>query len=348
MKIALVGLSGGTHLGGSFARAAQNLGITTLWFDADEAFRAPPLLRTLSWRFAGRRPPRLGRFSAEVAEVCARESPDILVALGTSSLSISALHRLRSANIACIAFSSDDPWNPATRAARHLAAIPAYRIVFTPRRANMEDFRALGCPDVRYLPFGYDEELFNAARVPVDAPSCDVLFVGGADRDRITFMSEFLRSGLRTALVGGYWERYPETRSFALGFKTPRELNAMTATAKVNICLVRRANRDGHVMRSFEIAAAGGCMLAEDTNEHREIFGSDGESVLYFRDAREASERASLLLARPAERLRLGSAIRARVAGPENTYRARLLTMLEAASTLQPGAKMPDFRIAAQ
>jgi hypothetical protein len=48
-------------------------------------------------------------------------------------------------------------------------------------------------------------------------------------------------------------------------------------------CPVRRASRDGHIMRSFEIAAVGGCMLAQDIDEHREIFGSEGEAVVYFR-----------------------------------------------------------------
>jgi hypothetical protein len=36
-------------------------------------------------------------------------------------------------------------------------------------------------------------------------------------------------------------------------------------------------------MRSFEIAAVGGCMLARDIDEHREIFGSEGEAAVYFR-----------------------------------------------------------------
>ena len=36
-------------------------------------------------------------------------------------------------------------------------------------------------------------------------------------------------------------------------------------------------------MRSFEIAAVGGCLLAQDIDEHREIFGSEGEAVVYFR-----------------------------------------------------------------
>src|SRR5262249_3032454 len=154
----------------------------------------------------------------------------------------------------------------------------------------------------------------------------DVLFVGGADPDRAAFFTEFLRSGPSTALVGGYWERFEATRRSTLGLQPPPALAALTAAAKVNLCLVRRANRDGHVMRSFEIAALGGCMLAEDTTEHREIFGGDGECVAYFRTAAEAAERARTLLADPPERRRLGAAAQERVVRGGHTYRDRLAT----------------------
>ena len=58
-------------------------------------------------------------------------------------------------------------------------------------------------------------------------------------------------------------------------------------------------------MRSFEIAALGGCMLAEDTAEHRQIFGPDGQAVVYFRTPEDAAARARALLADDAERARL-------------------------------------------
>jgi spore maturation protein CgeB len=245
-----------------------------------------------------------------------------------------------------MAFCSDDPFNKTHRADWHLAALPAYSVVFTPRRANMADLRALGCADVRYLPFGYDETLFGPPAGEWAPQDLDVLFVGGADQDRVEFMGEILRSGLRIGLVGGYWDRFSETQAYALGFKTPRELCAITAAAKVNLCLVRRANRDGHVMRSFEIPAAGGCMLAEDTDEHRELFGADGDCVMFFRNAKDAAERAAFLIASPTERARLAAALRARVACSRNTYGARLVTMLETARTLR--APAAEVRAAAQ
>jgi spore maturation protein CgeB len=105
----------------------------------------------------------------------------------------------------------------------------------------------------------------------------------------------------------------------------------LTAAAKVNLCLVRRANRDGHVMRSFEIAAIGGCMLAEDTDEHREIFGPEGEAVVYFRNAREAAERTRALLSNSSERKRLAAGLHRRIVGGAHSYVDRLAAMLEIA-----------------
>ena len=49
-------------------------------------------------------------------------------------------------------------------------------------------------------------------------------------------------------------------------------------------------------------------MLAEDTAEHRQIFGPDGQAVVYFRTPEDAVVRARALLADDAERARLSAA----------------------------------------
>jgi spore maturation protein CgeB len=201
-------------------------------------------------------------------------------------------------------------------------------MVCSTRRSNLDDFQHLGCRKVHYLPFGYDETLFASQMQSGDTPAHDVLFVGGADTDRAAFVAEFMHQGLPVAVAGGYWERYPAFRAHALGTKPPEAIRALTAAAKVNLCLVRRANRDGHVMRSFEIAAAGGCMLAQDTNEHREIFGPEGGTVVYFRDAKEAAQRARALLCDSFERKRLAAGLHRRIVEGAHTYADRLATIL--------------------
>jgi spore maturation protein CgeB len=85
-------------------------------------------------------------------------------------------------------------------------------------------------------------------------------------------------------------------------------------------------------MRSFEIAAIGGCMLAEDTEEHRTIFGGDGDSVHYFRTPKQAAGLARLLIDDPAERTRLAASVRDRISRGAHTYRDRLCTILEIAA----------------
>lgn len=334
MKVAIVAASGGTNVGASFRRAATDLEIDVIWFDAGTAWSGNRLMRSFFWHFADRRPVRANRVSLEVLTNCERTQPDVLVATGAAPLFRSTLRTLRSMGVVCMNYSTDDPWNPAMKADWYLLALPEYSIIFSTRRANIKDFQLLGCREVRYLPFGYDQRLFYSPQGTVAPSICDILFVGGGDRDRVGFMTQFMQSGLSIALVGDYWERFPATRRYALGHKSPEIINALTAAAKVNLCLVRRANRDGHVMRSFEIAAIGGCMLAEDTTEHREIFGGDGECVVYFRTPDEAAERARTLLVNAGERRRLALAAQARIVNGAHTYQDRLLAMLRAVPNL--------------
>jgi hypothetical protein len=331
MNLAIVGTFGGTHLGSSLSIAAEALEIAPVCFDTSQADSGGRLAKALRWRFADRRPAKLAAFGGEVARRCAAEDVDVLIAAGPAALDASAIQALRRAGVRCLNFASDDPWNPRLSADWQLRALPHYDLIFTPRRANLEDFRRLGCQRVEYLPFGYDDALFGPSAANAGAPIHDVLFVGGADRDRAAFMSDFMADGPAVALAGGYWRRYPATRAHALGLKSPAEVNALTAAAKVNLCLVRRANRDGHVMRSLEIAAIGGAMLAEDTDEHRALFGEDGESVVYFRDPRDAAERAERLIGDTAGRARLAAALRARMEGAGHAYKDRLRRMLEIA-----------------
>ena len=158
-------------------------------------------------------------------------------------------------------------------------------------------------------------------------------FAGGADPDRIASIGVLTRRGFRVALYGGYWQRYGETRTQGRGHADPQTLRKAIAGAKVALGLVRRANRDGHSMRTFEVAAMGGCMLAEDTDEHRQILGEDGEAAVYFRSPAEMIERLQWLLAAEDERQRLKVTIQARITSQPNTYQDRLEAMLSAAAT---------------
>ena len=97
------------------------------------------------------------------------------------------------------------------------------------------------------------------------------------------------------------------------------------------LCLVRRANRDGLAMRSFEVPAIGACMLVEDTEEHREIFGPADRAVAYFHSVDDMVQRARRLLDDPGQRAHLASEAHRLIVQGRHTYRDRLRSMLERA-----------------
>jgi len=232
----------------------------------------------------------------------------------------------RKAGVVTANFLTDDPWNPAHRAPWFLTALPHYDFVFTPRRANMNDLELAGCKKVEYLAFAYGEEL----HFPSDRPAadCDVFFAGGADADRLPWISTLIRAGINVGLYGGYWNTFEETRRHARGLIPPDQLNRFVSGARVCLCLVRKANRDGHCMRTFELAAMKACMLVERTQEHVDLFGPEAESVTYFESPSELVVKVRWLLANSKERTRLAESVYNRITTGAHTYTDRLNQML--------------------
>ena len=331
----IVGNRGGSNIGESFARSAAELGLEICFFEAKDAQSPLRIVNALRWRFCDRRPARLRSFAKNVLNCAEQLKPAFLMTTGFNPLPGGVIRTLRGNQIICLHFSTDDPWNPTQRANWFLRSLPEYDIVFTTRRRNINDFLALGCLNVQYTAFGYDKMIFGGKAVRPPSADGQVLFVGGADRERVDFMETLLSLQIPISLVGDYWERVPSMRRYSMGHKPPEEVIRLTQAAKVNLCLVRRANRDGHVMRSFEIAALGGCMVVEETVEHRQLFGADGECVLYFSSPNDAAEKIRRLLGDMDECCRLGRAVQARVVGGANTYTDRLASMLAAASEVR-------------
>ncbi len=337
MKLVIVGNCGGTNVGGSFVGAAHELDIDVCLVESRKAMEAPFWLRSFNWKVRGRRPTWLGRFSRRLAEKVRSLKPDWLITTGPAPCDRKALQTIRALGVRTLNYSTDDPFNMDQRAPWFLDALPLYDYVFSPRRANLRELVDLGCRNVSYLPFAYDPRL-QFAELPIDYEEkkryiSDVLFVGGADHSRAQCIRALVDAGFGLALYGDYWDMFPETRGYGRGHADPSTLRKATSATKVALCLARRANRDGHVMRSFEIPAIGACMLAEDTEEHREIFGRDGEAVVYFRHNEDMLSKLRCLLEHDAERRRFAEIAHHLIVEGGNTYRDRLATMLHRAKS---------------
>ena len=333
LRLLIIGNRSGSNVGGSFARACDEIGVSFSQIESEGAMRGPALPRRLLWHFWDHKPIRLEEFSAEVVEFCRTRRPSVILSTGIAPLTAEALGRIKKLGCYCTNYLTDDPWNPSHRSRWILRALPVYDHVFTTRRVNISDLRALGVRRVSYLPFAWDPTLCperEYSENDLQDYSADIVFAGGGDLDRVPYFAALARAGFRVALYGSYWDRFAGTRRLARGQLEVSDLPKAIAGARIALCLVRRANRDGHCMRTFEVPAAGGCMLTEDTEEHREILGREGECVLYFRTMDEMIAKAKWLLQNNTERARLAFALRAHIRTSSNTYANRMTQILEA------------------
>jgi hypothetical protein len=283
----------------------------------------------------------LGKVSAKVLATAKEIKPSVILTTGQAPLDESSLKELGRLGIFRANYSTDDPWNPAHRAGWFLKALGHYDRVFSTRKANLDQFRAIGVK-AEHMPFGYDADLYFAhwEKRPQRGGDLDrgegigdrggeeekVFLAGGGDGDRFPLVRALQQAGIEMSLWGGYWER---AGLKSHGFLDASGIRRETARCMVSLILVRRANRDGSAMRSFEIPACGACCVAEDTDEHREMFGPDGEAVLYFRRPEELVRRVREASANPELRQRLRRNAHQAITGQPNTYADRLKTMLE-------------------
>jgi spore maturation protein CgeB len=329
----IVGNRGGTNVGGSLEDACKGIAVTRL-IESRRSMEGPLLLRALSWRLAGKRPVRLRAFGDEVVADCRRSRPEVLLATGIAGLDASALRQIGELGVRRALYVTDDPWNPAHRANWFLKTLPHYDRIFTTKRATIADLQAASPAEVSFLPFAYDPRFWHPspAVAEADGIDSDVMFAGGADKDRVPYIEALADAGFRIALYGEFWQRFPATRSLTRGQADAETVRRAVLKTKVALCMVRRANRDGHAMRTFELPASGGCMLTEYTEEHREIFGEEGRAVVYFRTIAEMVEKTAWLIGNADERRRLALAALDLITRGGHTYRDRMLTILNCCS----------------
>ncbi len=239
----------------------------------DEArYRRPQ--RSIAGRIARRlagRPAGYRALNAALVAEARRLHPDLVLIGKGAYFAPATLAAVRAATGASMVnWATDDPFNPAASTRDLVESIALYDLYVCTKRAIMDDARRAGCANVAYVRFGYKPQVhFPEAPANDDEArrfESDVTFIGGGDDDRAPYFETLVRAipELRLHLHGGYWNRYPKLRPYWRGNATGRDFRLAVSGAKISVNLVRRANRDDHVMRTFEIPACGGFMLTED------------------------------------------------------------------------------------
>ena len=314
------------HVGQHLIEAATKLRIPYRIMSPAVAFDSAWLVSRINWHMRGHRPANLKEFGARAVDLCDGFNATHLIATGIAPLPRSAVQTIRASGVRCVNWLTDDPWSRVHKAPWFIETLAEYDVVYTPRSAVLEDLRAAGAHKIEIMPFAYCSACHFAAQTFHARQT--VSFVGGADKDRLRYVQALIKAGISIELYGGYWNKQREVGHYAGGFVDTPGYRAIVAGTAVSLCLVREANRDGHVMRSYELPAMRGCILAQDTLDHRELYGADGETVRYFASRHDIVDVARQLLGDAAERKRLALAASGRVVRPENNYHARLEKLL--------------------
>jgi len=273
----------------------------------------------------------------EFGRACEEFQPDLILVCKGAFLLPDTLKRAKEKTGAVLVnYATDDPFNRRVSTPYLLESIPLYDLYACTKRAIISDVERAGCARAVHVPFGYKPEVHFKEEPQNERErerfAQDVVFIGGCDRDRVPFFRELIRAlpNLRLALYGGYWNRWPLFRKYWRGFAVGRDFRLALSGAKIAINLVRRANRDDHVMRTFEIPACGGVLLNERTHFHLETFRENVEA-LYFESPEEMVSKVRVLLDDQPLRERLRMAAYNTVRSISATYCDRLRTLLDLA-----------------
>jgi spore maturation protein CgeB len=343
MRVMLLGNLTFFHVGAFFRRGLEQLDCPHVALDFASCERPswPPLVQRAAYQILRRRPAGSWTFNRHVVAAAREFMPDVILITMGSLLTPVTLRELKASTGAVLVnFATDDPFNPVSTTHRVVESIGVYDLYVCTKRAIMADVRAAGCRNVVYVPFGYEPTLHFAE--PFDSAeerkrfATDVVFIGGGDRDRYPYFEALVQQipGVRLRLYSRYWDQNPILRPYAAGTRAlGRDYRLAIAGAKIAPCLVRRINRDGHVMRSFEVPACGGFMLAERTSEHEQFF-KEGREAGYFSSPAEFVEKVRYYLARDSERQRMAEAAHLKIVTGKHTYLDRLRQILSYAAAL--------------
>ena len=250
-----------------------------------------------------------------------------------------------SANVApTIQFNYDNPFGPRRDPGWRLflAAIPDYDIHFVPRESSIADFKRAGARHVFRMPLTFDPAVHFPP--PTDWGESDrmidVSFTGTPYDDRGGFLTALLTDyGIETNVMGDRWNRVLSPAIASRIWKGPGIYDDAYRErfwrSKICLSFVTHSNRDQVAHKSFEIAASGGFLLAEATDEHRAAF-KDGSEAVFFEDVADCARLIRQYLPDRTARERIAKAGHARAMSSGYSNDARLKAAFATVQQLFP------------
>jgi spore maturation protein CgeB len=231
-----------------------------------------------------------------------------------------------------IGFSPDDMSARHNRSHDFDRHLHLYHAFLTTKSYNVSELRAAGCSKVIFVPNSFDPDTHRP--IPADHLTqrfhAPVSLVGTFEAERAASLRKLAEAGLPIRIWGSFWKEWgrPPAGVIVEGRDVIGDDYARVISASdINLCFLRKINRDLQTTRSVEIPAAGGFMLAERTEEHLDLF-EEGVEAEFFGSDEELIDKCRYYLAHPDHRKRIAEAGRFRCVKSHYDYRSRLTEAL--------------------
>lgn len=232
-----------------------------------------------------------------------------------------------------IGYSPDDMNQKHNQSRYFLRHLPCYDLFFTTKSYGVGELASLGCPKVVFVGNSYDPDTHRP--VPL-APGekekygGSIGFIGAWEKERADSILALVESGFTVRVWGSGWENMTARppglileHRYLLGDEYAKGMCAFD----INLCFLRKINRDLQTTRSIEIPACGAFMAAERTAEHLALF-EEGKEAVFFSSNDELIEKCRYYLDHPEERMRIAAAGRQRCLSAGYSNHDRMKAML--------------------
>lgn len=269
------------------------------------------------------------RLVAEAAQGC-----DVMILDNARMIRPSALRAARHAapGMRLVWYSEDDTLNPVHRTRWMEAALPLFDLWVTTKSFNArpEELPRLGARRVLFV----DNSFCPHAHAPIELGPDDrrafgaaISFVGTFEAPRAADLLALAQAGLEVRVWGNGWASMAgaDPRLTIMGRPVyDDDYRRVVCASDVNLCFLRKGNRDLQTCRSVEIPAMGGFMMHEASSEMTRLFAADRAAV-YFDGTTDLVDTARRWLADPGGRAAVAAAGRAAAQGHSHHERWRAI-----------------------
>lgn len=190
-----------------------------------------------------------------------------------------------------ISYSPDDMMNIHNQSRQYLNCISHYDIHYTTKSYNVKELSSLGAKKVEYVNNAFSEIFHTQINLDGFYYKYDISFIGSYEEERLHSLEKIIEKFVDYKIfIAGNWksEHYEFFKNSGLDFYKGELVfptyNQVVSQSKINLCFLRKVNRDLQTTRSIEIPAMGGFMLAEYSSEHESLFESNVEASYFESD----------------------------------------------------------------